>query len=365
MGVLSALPIISAGNACCCLWVVSGGVIAAYLLPAEHADADHAGRRRARRPARRPRRRARALRSSRFRSTSSSRRWSRRCVQRLLDMGTLPPEMRDMLERYGRGGALGGACARHRPHRRPDVLAVRRRRLLDARRPARRADLQEADAAVPPSSTSPPHLPEPLTVLRSAARALRVAIANRPPNRNSVTWSVSGCWCGRRCRAGAAGAAQRRRSGPAPMPTLPLTQLDERALAADLDNRTFTLTFAQPVPVRDLLLLLVRGTSLSIVPDPAIGGIVHRRAEERHRAPGARPDPARRSASTTRVDGSFVRVFRREPETRIFDLNYIATERAGTTIVGGDGGARQRRERHRARPRPTCSTIWPTACGRC
>src|SRR5438128_10465269 len=32
MGVLSALPIISAGNACCCLWVVSGGVVAAYLF---------------------------------------------------------------------------------------------------------------------------------------------------------------------------------------------------------------------------------------------------------------------------------------------------------------------------------------------
>jgi hypothetical protein len=31
MGVLSALPIISAGNLCCCLWVVSGGVVAAYL----------------------------------------------------------------------------------------------------------------------------------------------------------------------------------------------------------------------------------------------------------------------------------------------------------------------------------------------
>jgi hypothetical protein len=32
MGVLSALPIVSAGNICCCLWVVSGGVVAAYLL---------------------------------------------------------------------------------------------------------------------------------------------------------------------------------------------------------------------------------------------------------------------------------------------------------------------------------------------
>jgi hypothetical protein len=31
-GVLSALPIISAGNLCCCLWVVGGGVVAAYVL---------------------------------------------------------------------------------------------------------------------------------------------------------------------------------------------------------------------------------------------------------------------------------------------------------------------------------------------
>jgi hypothetical protein len=33
MGVLSALPLIGAvGNACCCLWVVGGGLLAAYLL---------------------------------------------------------------------------------------------------------------------------------------------------------------------------------------------------------------------------------------------------------------------------------------------------------------------------------------------
>lgn len=31
MGTLSALPIISAGN-CCCLWLVSGGAVAAYVL---------------------------------------------------------------------------------------------------------------------------------------------------------------------------------------------------------------------------------------------------------------------------------------------------------------------------------------------
>ena len=32
MGVLSALPIVSAGNLCCCLWVIGGGLVAAYVL---------------------------------------------------------------------------------------------------------------------------------------------------------------------------------------------------------------------------------------------------------------------------------------------------------------------------------------------
>ena len=31
-GVLSALPLISGVNLCCCLWIVSGGVVAAYVL---------------------------------------------------------------------------------------------------------------------------------------------------------------------------------------------------------------------------------------------------------------------------------------------------------------------------------------------
>jgi hypothetical protein len=31
-GVLSALPLIAGGNLCCCLWIVSGGAVAAYVL---------------------------------------------------------------------------------------------------------------------------------------------------------------------------------------------------------------------------------------------------------------------------------------------------------------------------------------------
>src|SRR5262249_17744363 len=31
IGVLSALPFVRAGNCCCCLWVVAGGILAVYL----------------------------------------------------------------------------------------------------------------------------------------------------------------------------------------------------------------------------------------------------------------------------------------------------------------------------------------------
>ncbi len=37
MGVLSGLPVISAGN-CCCLWILGGGFLAAYLLQQSHPD---------------------------------------------------------------------------------------------------------------------------------------------------------------------------------------------------------------------------------------------------------------------------------------------------------------------------------------
>jgi uncharacterized protein YqgC (DUF456 family) len=37
IGVLSALPLLGAANCCCCLWIVSGGALAAYL---EHQQKD-------------------------------------------------------------------------------------------------------------------------------------------------------------------------------------------------------------------------------------------------------------------------------------------------------------------------------------
>src|SRR4051812_1951490 len=124
------------------------------------------------------------------------------------------------------------------------------------------------------------------------------------------------------------------------MPTLPLTQLDERGVATDLDNRAFSLTFAQPVPIKDLLLLLVRGTNISIVPDPGITGsfigelknVTVRRALHLILRP---------LGLDYALEGPVVRVSRREPETRLFDLNYIAAERIAASTVGADAGRSQ------------------------
>ena len=106
MGVLSALPIISIGNACCCLWVVSGGVIAAYLFqqnqskPITPADgaligllAGLAG--------------AVVQFLVKIPIDLLVAPMEQAMVQRLLDMGTLPPEMHDMLDRFGRGNSVG------------------------------------------------------------------------------------------------------------------------------------------------------------------------------------------------------------------------------------------------------------------
>jgi hypothetical protein len=38
IGVLSALPIVGAFNLCCCMWVVTGGMLAAYVLQSNAAE---------------------------------------------------------------------------------------------------------------------------------------------------------------------------------------------------------------------------------------------------------------------------------------------------------------------------------------
>ena len=127
-------------------------------------------------------------------------------------------------------------------------------------------------------------------------------------------------------------------AGRVPLPPLPLTELDEGPLSADLDGRAFSLTFGEAVPIQDLLLLLVRGTSLSIVPGPGVTGAFI----------GELKDVTVRQALVLilpplgldyDVQGGFIRVFPRALATRLFDLNYSATERSGTSVVGEPGVA--------------------------
>jgi MSHA biogenesis protein MshL len=122
------------------------------------------------------------------------------------------------------------------------------------------------------------------------------------------------------------------------MPSLPLTQVDDRLLPAELDNRTFALTFLQPVAIQDLLLQLVHGTSLSMIADPGISGafIGDLKHVTVRQTLGLILPPLGLDYT---IDGRFIRVFKREPETRLFDINYIATQRTGTATLGpGAGG---------------------------
>jgi len=103
MGVLSALPLVSAGNVCCCLWVIIGGVVAAYLLqqnqqtPITPGDGALVGL-------------LAGIVGAAVQVivsiplTMLIGPWERAMTARILDMaGNMPPNVRDMMERYGRG----------------------------------------------------------------------------------------------------------------------------------------------------------------------------------------------------------------------------------------------------------------------
>ena len=107
MGVLSALPLIAAGNLCCCLWVVGGGLLAAYVFqqnqaaPITPGDGALVGLLAGLIGAV-----VQVLLSIPISIMIGP--MEREVMQRLIEMvGTLPPEMRDTLERYGRGEQSG------------------------------------------------------------------------------------------------------------------------------------------------------------------------------------------------------------------------------------------------------------------
>jgi hypothetical protein len=108
MGVLSALPIVAMGNLCCCLWVIGGGAVAAYLFqqsqttPIAPGDGALVGL-------------LAGLVGAFVQLVLAIpigilvAPMERAMLQRLIEIaGTMPPEMRDAIERYSSPDGQGG-----------------------------------------------------------------------------------------------------------------------------------------------------------------------------------------------------------------------------------------------------------------
>jgi MSHA type pilus biogenesis protein MshL len=136
----------------------------------------------------------------------------------------------------------------------------------------------------------------------------------------------------------AAGGLQATGQGQPPLQPAPITQLDERTIHPELDGQRFSLSFAQPTPIRDILLLLVSDTNLSLIPDPAldqafIGELKNVTLRE---ALDLMLEPLGLDYS---VQGNVIRVFPLELETRLYSVDYVITQRAGSRSMSASTGA--------------------------
>jgi MSHA biogenesis protein MshL len=112
-----------------------------------------------------------------------------------------------------------------------------------------------------------------------------------------------------------------------PLPPLPVTRLDARQTDLELDGRRMSFGFAQPTPVRDVLLMLVRGTRLSLIPQTTIeqtfvGDLKNVTLRE---ALDLILEPIGLDYS---VRGQVIRVFPRELETRLYSVDYVSAQRS-------------------------------------
>ena len=110
IGVLSALPIVSLGNVCCCLWIVGGGMLTAWLLQRDRAEPLALGE---------------GALSGLLAGVVGSvvyvavsipisivtAPFQRRMMEFMMDsQGDVPPEVREMLEGFGSEGIIAGVA---------------------------------------------------------------------------------------------------------------------------------------------------------------------------------------------------------------------------------------------------------------
>ena len=135
-----------------------------------------------------------------------------------------------------------------------------------------------------------------------------------------------------------AAASQITQPARTPIAPLPVTELLDRA-SADLDGpRRVSLTISRPMELRELLLLLVNGTPLSIVADENVSGTFV----------GDLKDLSMRQALEAvlfprgldyDLQGTLVRVFGRKASTRLFDVNRVNVRRTSQRNVRSSGSA--------------------------
>jgi type II secretory pathway component GspD/PulD (secretin) len=140
------------------------------------------------------------------------------------------------------------------------------------------------------------------------------------------------------------GASQTPAAPPRPagtqLPPLPATQIDPRDAASSLDRQSgLTLTFEEPMPIGEVLRLLVEGTQYSLSIDQDATGTFR----------GQLKRLSLRDALTTlltplgldfEIQGTIIRVMKHRAETRQYDLNLLNMQRGmQRTASNGAGNA--------------------------
>jgi type II secretory pathway component HofQ len=140
--------------------------------------------------------------------------------------------------------------------------------------------------------------------------------------------------------AGVQTPANPTRPAGAQLPPLPVTPIDPRDAAASLDRQSgLSLSFAEPMPIADVMRLLVEGTPFSLAVDLDAGGTFR----------GELKRLSLRESLTTLltplgldfvVQGTVIRVMKHRAEIRQFDLNLLNVQRGmQRTTSNGDGSA--------------------------
>ena len=119
------------------------------------------------------------------------------------------------------------------------------------------------------------------------------------------------------------------------LPPLAVSQIEDGRRSEAL-SQTLSLSFAEPISIRDLLLLLVQNTTMSVVIDPDVDGTFSGDLKNvtLQQALDLVLEP---HGFVAAIQDNVVRVRREQVQTRLFNINYVATRRSGTRGTGLTG----------------------------